>query len=307
MVTLRETGCVYLPVKLSLNNQKTLSTLNSYWQNRLTKNFSLSGVGFDGVGEAYNSWLYRLRAKHFNSLIRKHIGHEIKSFHAIDVGTGTGFYLKLLLKSRVNNLEAIDFNSISISTLPTHFQSVTFHSFDISQELPHQLIGKFDLVVCADVLFHIVNNELYTKAIQNLSRLLKINGKLIITENLSKKREERGHIVDRTHEEVYTQLQTCGFKIQEERSLFVLMNKPFKSNHPLLVKFSAWRVRLLKSNKERGRESLNYFIGMFLYGIEIVSSFFFIKGNGTSFIVCSKLTERTHHRDSPLPKPTVSR
>jgi 2-polyprenyl-3-methyl-5-hydroxy-6-metoxy-1,4-benzoquinol methylase len=63
-----------------------------YWENRLSQNFSLGGVGHGLLGYQYNRWAYRLRDR----VLRRHLAPlrlRLSDSSILDVGSGTGFYI----------------------------------------------------------------------------------------------------------------------------------------------------------------------------------------------------------------------
>ena len=67
-----------------------------YWEERLSSAFNLGGVGYQKVGENYNYWIYRLRFKIVKKIIKRYFPKSADT-RILDVGSGTGFYLKMYL------------------------------------------------------------------------------------------------------------------------------------------------------------------------------------------------------------------
>ena len=265
-------------------HQEAFNT-RKYWEQRLSNNFDLQGVGFQGVGYEYNEWLYRYRAYVLKRLLKRYVS---KGARILDVGTGTGFYVSLLRKAGYENIHALDFNSVTAMILQKEFPEVTFYNADITQSLSNDLAGSFDLVICIDVLFHIVNDELYQRAIKNLSKLAAPNGTIIISENLGLQRADRTHIVDRTEAEIRGVLQKNKVSVVNETEMFLFMNKPYKTKSKFFHWFSAQRVKLLRWNDRHSVGAVNYVIGMTLFCLEVAALFIGIGGKGTSLLVCKK-------------------
>ena len=64
-----------------------------YWSDRLEQRFSLGGVGWLGLGEPYNRWMYAVRRRVFRRVIRDRL--DLPRARVLDVGSGTGFYVSL--------------------------------------------------------------------------------------------------------------------------------------------------------------------------------------------------------------------
>ena len=71
--------------------------------------------------------------------------------------------------------------------------SVHFQQWDISEDIPSNLGAvRFDLINAIGIIFHIVDDDKWRKAIKNLVSLLKERGVLIIGGDFSDITQERG-------------------------------------------------------------------------------------------------------------------
>jgi ubiquinone/menaquinone biosynthesis C-methylase UbiE len=111
----------------------------------------------------------------------------------LDVGTGTGILIPFLLKAvgPTGQVSAIDYAEKMVNVCKSkyaHLPNVTF-TFQQVEELdfPSQ---TFDAVTCFGLFPHIENKE---KALQQINRVLKTNGKLIIAHALSSKEIKAHH------------------------------------------------------------------------------------------------------------------
>jgi hypothetical protein len=79
----------------------------AYWENRLAGEFELGDVGFLGLGEAWNQWAYAVRRRIFRRHVRR-LRRDWSSARVLDIGSGTGFYVKNWLDLGVRELTASD-------------------------------------------------------------------------------------------------------------------------------------------------------------------------------------------------------
>ena len=113
--------------------------------------------------------------------------------HVLDVGTGTGVLIPHLTKAveESGTITAIDFSEKMVQKCKTkcsHFKNVTVTVGNIEDTaFPPE---SFDAVICFGVFPHLENKE---KALQNINRMLKSGGKLVIAHALSSKELKAHH------------------------------------------------------------------------------------------------------------------
>ena len=151
-----------------------------FWEERLAKNFDLTGVGYAPLGPAYNSHLYRARVNALEKAFRKS-GIAIEKSAVLEIGCGTGFFTNFCEQRNVNVYTGIDITKISVESLAKRFPLYHFVQADIGDE-NFNLNEQFDNILIADVLYHIVDDKKFITAIKNIGRSLKPGGFLIISD-----------------------------------------------------------------------------------------------------------------------------
>src|SRR5918993_2557304 len=138
--------------------------IKDYWEKRLNDNFGLHGTGFIGLGKKYNSWMYRVRKRIFKKkLSLLNLGYG--DIDVLDVGSGSGFYIKIWNELGVKKIVGCDITNVAVKNLKTLFPNNEFLELDISNEsIP--ISEKFDVISALDMLFHIVDDDKYSKAIE---------------------------------------------------------------------------------------------------------------------------------------------
>lgn len=263
-----------------MNEQRaTMSEAERYWSGRLEQNFTLDGVGWMGLGKGFNTWMYAVRRRVFLRAVRGAL--DPSRARVLDVGSGTGFYLRLWQSLGASSITGSDLTAFAVGRLRDRFPGVQVEQLDISA-VPLQIRGEYDAISAMDVLFHIVDDERYVQAIRNLAALLAPGGVLVLTENLLHKETVRvAHQASRTLAEVQELLGAAGVEIKARRPLFVLMNTPIDSESPLLE--LSW-----KGIASLSRHGFGWIVGMVLYPLELVLTRLVAEGPSTEIVVCQK-------------------
>jgi len=255
-----------------------------YWETRLADRFYLRGVGDIGFPSSYNEYLYRVRANVFRLVLRSLSG-RIEDWSVLDVGSGTGFYVDQWLTRTPARMMGADIARTAVRTLAERYPGTEFVRCDIGATLPESFeVGSFDVISAFDILFHIVDDEAYGRAIQNFSKLLKPNGYLVFSENLSDRLQYHGsHQVWRVEQSVIALLKDTGFEVQKVVPMFVIMNDPVRSRSWLMRRLFSLISRLAVRGEGWGRV-----IGAVLYPIEVVAVRVLSRGPSTEIFVCQK-------------------
>ncbi|MEO8590471.1 MAG: class I SAM-dependent methyltransferase [Flavobacteriales bacterium] len=210
----------------------------AYWEQRLERSTGLEGVGYLGLGQPFNEWMYRVRRRTFKRFVSRHMPAR-KDQAVLDVGSGTGEYLRLWGELGAAAIAGSDITTTAVDRLSTAHPGMNIFRMDISAaDAP--LDRTYDAVSCMDVLFHIVDDARFAQALANFKRALKPDGHLFISDNFThvKTRHEQ-HFVNRSLAEYEAALGKAGFRVVERRPMFHLLNRPTDSDSPLLHRWWA--------------------------------------------------------------------
>jgi SAM-dependent methyltransferase len=199
----------------------------AYWEERLSGEFSLDGVGYAGLGRAFNRQMYRVRRHGFLRLLRPLVG---AGADVLDVGSGTGFYIDRWQELGAARITGSDMTETAVGRLSERYPAHRFLRMDIgASELP-LADASFDFVSAIDVLFHIVDEDAHARAIRNLARLVRPGGRVIVSENLYRvPPAPAAHQVGRSEAEIMRRLAGAGLVLERRAPMFVLMNAPVRS------------------------------------------------------------------------------
>ncbi|CAG0951098.1 demethylmenaquinone methyltransferase / 2-methoxy-6-polyprenyl-1,4-benzoquinol methylase [Methanosarcinales archaeon] len=147
--------------------------------------------------------------RHTRRLIRKYI-EDLNYKTVLDVGCGEGSLLQSLNLGDEYELYGMDISKRALEIAKTRVKA----AFEVSDISKQSLGKKFDLVICSEVLEHIIDDM---PAIENLHKMSK---NIIITVPIGKMCAEDlqvGHVRRYSREEILNKLKNVGFKIIKER------------------------------------------------------------------------------------------
>jgi len=255
-----------------------------YWDRRLRRDWTLHGVGQSRLGHSYNRWMYRARRVVVRRVARS-LPIDYSTARVLDIGSGTGFYINLWRELGVNDLRGVDIADSAVAKLRKRFPEVPFERADISDYDGTEGGDRFDVIDAFDVLFHIVDDERYRRAVANIHGLLRPGGWFLLSEHFvhgERRANPGGHHVSRQLSEIEDVLRETGFEIVSRRPMLFLMAWPVDST-------ARWRRKLWKRlvpvmvNERSGAV-----IGAALYGIDVALSRVLTEGPAVEIMVCHK-------------------
>src|SRR6516225_1013996 len=140
-----------------------------YWEKRLSEKWGLHGVGHVSFGSPYNEWLYRVRSRVFLRHLRQ-LQTRIEGCSALDVGSGTGFWLDAWKRLGIRDLVGSDMTTVAVEKLRKDYPGLSVLELDISErEATRRIDRQFQFISAFDVLYHIMEEERFETAISNIS------------------------------------------------------------------------------------------------------------------------------------------
>ncbi|HEY0744935.1 MAG TPA: class I SAM-dependent methyltransferase [Chryseosolibacter sp.] len=254
--------------------------VKSYWNSRLQNSFGLEAVGYIGLGKRFNEWMYRLRSSVFRNLIAE-LQLKLPQLRVLDIGSGSGFYIAHWTKLGAKSIMGIDISTQAVKNLSSQYPAATFVEADISEV---KIPGKFQVISCMDVLFHVTDDHRWKQALNNILEALDDNGVFIFSDNFLNGPEKRqAHHVSRSLSQYERTLKEAGFVIKKRIPAFYFLNYPVDSKSRML--HFVWKgfLRFIP-----GRERLGYLCGLFFYGVDRILLPFVKSGPSTEIMVCEK-------------------
>jgi SAM-dependent methyltransferase len=255
---------------------------NHYWEERLSEAYTLGSVGWRGLGEAFNRWMYAVRKHVFRRVVGESVD-DLSNLRVLDVGSGTGFYLNAWRELGVQDLSGSDLTSTAVKHLRAAFADIPIHQLDIGGDT-EQLAGeRYDVISIMDVLYHVVDDQRYAQALDNLARLLKPEGKLVFSENCIAHTKAGIHQVSRSRVEIEGALRNAQLVPILQQPMFFLMNSPIDSDSRILGRWWSTVARLSARN-----EILGWSLGAAVFPLELALVRLASSGPSSKIIVCRR-------------------
>lgn len=216
-----------------------------YWDGRLKDNPGLTGVGYLGLGEPFNRWMYRVRQAVFARVARAHLPRTA-GLEVLDVGSGTGQYLQAWRRLGAGRIVGSDLTSTAVERLSGAMRDIQVLRMDISDAaaIPAQ---RFDAITCMDVLFHVVDDAKLEQALANLRTLLRPDGVLFLSDIFVHGEDHKQeHFTTRSLATYTAALDRNGLRVVQRYPVFHLLNRPLDSDSPLLHRWWGLVMRVCK-------------------------------------------------------------
>jgi SAM-dependent methyltransferase len=192
----------------------------SFWEDRLREHFDLRGTGETGLSLEYNRACYTLRRETLDRVLAD-AHFDPRDRRVLDVGCGTGFFSAYYL-SRGARLTGLDIAPVSIERLSRRHPEARFQLADVS-EAP--IVERYDLVNAFDVLYHIVDDARWERAVRHLGGAVEAGGLLILTDTFASSGTLASHNRMRPLSAYAAILEPLGFRLGTPRPDHVLLNR----------------------------------------------------------------------------------
>ena len=217
-------------IKSLFNSNKNDFNYKEYWNSRLDSKFDIEGVGYIGLGEIYNRFLYESRFELLDYIV-KNTFENIDRMSVLELGPGIGMFTDYFYKNNIKNYVAIDISEKSKEELSKKYKGFNFILGDISEEKNYPN-SKFSLIFAADVLLHLTDEKRYMDLIRILSNSLADDGVIIIFDPITtiNSKSQSPHLVIRDVKYIKDILKHNELELVEMIPSTFFMNYPFDSN-----------------------------------------------------------------------------
>lgn len=158
---------------------------SEYWKARHEKyGTDLRGVGVCNISQEENKEMYRQAKEIFLDYCRKQ-NIDFKNADTLEIGCGTGMYTSVFNEQQGTRYTGVDITDTLFDGLNQQFPEYKFSMLDITKQ---QLVNTYDLIMMIDVTQHIVDDEAFYAAMENIHSHLKEGGTLLVTSWLTEER-----------------------------------------------------------------------------------------------------------------------
>jgi SAM-dependent methyltransferase len=182
-----------------------------YWE---TRHAALAGsirsVGHIGLSEAQNLQDYAINANHLRAALLAKFS-EPKGRILFDAGCGTGVVSALCADLGFQVIGA-DFSDAAIAQARTRVPDGTFHTGPFDKVA---LSSPADVVLCLDVFFHILDDDLWARGLAALAANLKPGGRLLVLEHFPGMPSDARHVRWRSLESYRSAAASLGLLLSE--------------------------------------------------------------------------------------------
>ena len=210
----------------------------------------LSAVGYSALGEGFNRVAYRRRLRAAERVLRETV-RPFPPARVLEAGVGVGAYSRLWRQLGVKEWVGVDISSEAVSSLRLRFPAHQFHAIDLSSKdetswQPVRSGEPYDVVTAIDVLYHLTDDASCTTALENLARLVRPGGVLVISDVFVEAIHQRAPHVRRRPLSFFAEaLGRLGLSLAQREPVFAILGDPVPHAgfHPMERLMSGtWRV-----------------------------------------------------------------
>lgn len=165
------------------NSSTTYQDPHAYWEERLSTLPNLRGTGARRFSAAYNLAMYEIAADRLKRILDSH-SIDLAQKSILDVGPGFGYFIDRYIQWGASHVTGVDFTRSSVNFLSRTFPQSDFIQSDIADD-NLILSSNYDVIFAISVIFHIVSEAEFSKALNNLCSALKPAGYLVLVDTFA--------------------------------------------------------------------------------------------------------------------------
>lgn len=186
-----------------------VADVHAFWDGRHQRAAELAAGGDRGLSEGENFELYTVRLARLFEILRAHLAAE-RPWELLDAGCGRGVFTDGLARAG-HDVLGVDFSETAISYARAHHRGRYALSALEDIDVPAK-----DAVVCIDVLFHVLDDAIWERALARMTGAVRARGLFVFADAMRAERFQLGdYIVHRSREEYEAALGRLGFRVLE--------------------------------------------------------------------------------------------
>ncbi|GGS94019.1 class I SAM-dependent methyltransferase [Streptomyces chromofuscus] len=179
-----------------------------YWDTRHREHDDLASGGHIGLDRAGNEIFYALRLGTLLPLIGDLTDPSAPLF-VLDAGCGKGHFARALARCG-HRVDAFDASEEAVAHARARGGGPRYAVACLDE---WAVPWPYDVVLCVDVLFHVLDDAEWAAGLRNLASLVRITGRLIVTDENTGARRPRGdYILHRPAAEYAALLEPLGLR-----------------------------------------------------------------------------------------------
>jgi 2-polyprenyl-3-methyl-5-hydroxy-6-metoxy-1,4-benzoquinol methylase len=153
----------------------------SYWEARHGEHQdSLQGPGCIQLGEEANRDDYEAKWDQLRRVLEREV--QAGATRILDAGCGTGWFTRRAAKLGFAAIDAVDFSATAAEIAQRNAPTSRVRVAELDQITS---IEPYDVVMCIDVLFHVVDEATWARSVRNLAALACPKGALVIQDSFN--------------------------------------------------------------------------------------------------------------------------
>ncbi|MBZ9640265.1 bifunctional 2-polyprenyl-6-hydroxyphenol methylase/3-demethylubiquinol 3-O-methyltransferase UbiG [Streptomyces sp. PSKA30] len=181
---------------------------HTYWDTRHREHDDLASGGHIGLDRPGNEIFYALRLGTLLPLIGD-LADESAPLFVLDAGCGKGHFARALARCG-HRVDAFDASEEAVAHARAEGGGPRYAVAALDE---WRSPWPYDVVLCVDVLFHVLDDQEWAAGLRNLASLVRITGRLILTDEDTGTRRPRGdYILHRPTAEYADELARLGLR-----------------------------------------------------------------------------------------------
>ncbi len=266
-----------------------------YWNSLVGKNMQLKEVGWPQWTEAYNKARYNFVGNKTIKVLQKY-NTTAPPKKILEIGCGIGFWTNIISNLYPNaQYTGIDISAVAITNLQQQYagnKNITFIKADVSTAKNPLPLQAYDLIICMEVLLHIVLQEPWQNALHNIFTSAAPNALVLISDPFTIWRNKLYNPLENhqlhTLQEYEQQIQKHSCSIITIQGRTFLLDNNF--DFPLPILGAAWKLFFKFYNKLLSipLEPLGKVLGLIATIHDTIFCKIFKKGFSTRLLIIRK-------------------